>query len=164
MSKAKGVFWHFGVTQPSNYQVKLLGWVFYFILSCTRAHIIAHARAWYYYYLLLTCCSRNSKECWNVEYHEFLSLERYFMDYFNVNTFVDNLLNCWKYSKMHKTICATFCGKPVESVESVENAIRRQSGSWPESYVMLFVRRTAPTAWHSGQSPIKLFSKNLLTK
>jgi hypothetical protein len=22
---------------------------------------------------------------------------------------------------MHKTICATFCGKPVESVESVEN-------------------------------------------
>lgn len=25
---------------------------------------------------------------------------------------------------MHKTICATFCGKPVESVESVENVIR----------------------------------------
>jgi hypothetical protein len=23
---------------------------------------------------------------------------------------------------MHKTICATFCGKPVESVESVENS------------------------------------------
>lgn len=28
---------------------------------------------------------------------------------------------------MHKNLCATFCGKPVESVESVENAIRGSS-------------------------------------
>jgi hypothetical protein len=30
---------------------------------------------------------------------------------------------------MHKNLCATFCGKPVESVESVENAIRGSSAA-----------------------------------
>nr|DAN02922.1 MAG TPA: hypothetical protein [Microviridae sp.] len=30
---------------------------------------------------------------------------------------------------MHKNLCATFCGKPVESVESVENVIRGSSAA-----------------------------------
>nr|DAD78516.1 MAG TPA: hypothetical protein [Microviridae sp. ctwzP10] len=34
-----------GVTPPSNYQVRLLGGMFCFILTCTCAHVIARTRA-----------------------------------------------------------------------------------------------------------------------
>ena len=93
----------------------------------TRTHARnAHARTCIckHHLLYITCCSSSSRECWNVEYYESLSLERYFMDYFDVNTFVDNLLNCWKCSNMHKTICATFCGKPVELLKVLKTVVK----------------------------------------
>lgn len=125
-----------------------------------RAHNCAHART-IFIILLFTCCSRSSRECWNVEYYKFLSLERYSLVNFDVDTFVDNLLNCWKCSNMHKTICATFCGKLVESVKSVENAIRGSSVDGRK--VTSCSSYGAPRLAHDLQCKILLtfFQKNL---
>nr|DAG79967.1 MAG TPA: hypothetical protein [Microviridae sp.] len=62
---------------------------------------------------------------------------------------------------MHKTICATFCGKPVESVESVENAIKGSSAAGRK--VTSCSSYGAPRLAHDLQGKILLifFQKNL---
>nr|DAM03647.1 MAG TPA: hypothetical protein [Microviridae sp.] len=62
---------------------------------------------------------------------------------------------------MHKTICATFCGKPVESVESVENSIRGSSAAGRK--VTSCSSYGAPRLAHDLQCKILLtfFQKNL---
>ena len=86
----------------------------------THTHTRNRARACVIFYccLLLTCCSRNSRQCWNVEKHYFLTHHRKKSAQKNVKRFVEKLLNCWECSKLHKTFCASLCGKPVENVEN----------------------------------------------
>nr|DAW87966.1 MAG TPA: hypothetical protein [Microviridae sp.] len=62
---------------------------------------------------------------------------------------------------MHKTICATFCGKPVESVESVENSIRGSSAASRKATSCSSYG--APRLAHDLQDKILLtfFKKNL---
>lgn len=60
---------------------------------------------------------------------------------------------------MHKNLCATFCGKPVESVETVENAIRGSSAA--SRKVTSCSSYGAPRLTHDLKQKV---SKNLLTK
>jgi hypothetical protein len=61
---------------------------------------------------------------------------------------------------MHKNLCATFCGKPVESVESVEKANKGRPAS--ETKKSRHALRTAHRAYRITLN--KKFQKNLLTK
>lgn len=62
---------------------------------------------------------------------------------------------------MHKNLCATFCGKPVESVESVENAIRGSPAAGRK--VTSCSSHGAPRLAHDLSAKVSKTIKKLLT-